>query len=96
MSMSNFNQMQYFYLKILLAENRDTVTMFRQHNYGGNMKELLLYIYLSIVVMLSVYIAILATEAKPKAQLNCAVSEISPDFSHADREKCRLMRANRL
>jgi hypothetical protein len=40
--------------------------------------------------------AALATQAKPKAQLNCAVSEISPDFSHADREKCRLIRANKL
>jgi hypothetical protein len=88
--------MQYSYLKILLAGNRDTVTMFRQHNYGGNMKEVAIYVYVVVITMLSLYMAALATQAKPKAQLNCAVSEISPDFSHADREKCRLIRANKL
>jgi hypothetical protein len=38
----------------------------------------------------------LALEAKPKAQLNCAVAEISPDYSYADRQKCRLIRGHKL
>jgi hypothetical protein len=70
--------------------------MFRQHNYGENMKELAIYVYVAVIAMLSIYMAVLAVDAKPKAQLNCSVAEISPDFTHADRQKCRLMRANRL
>jgi hypothetical protein len=27
---------------------------------------------------------------------NCAFAEISPDFSHADREKCRQIRGHKL
>jgi hypothetical protein len=60
------------------------------------MKELLIYVYVSVVAMLCLYIAALALEAKPKAQLNCAVAEISPDYSHADRQKCRLIRGHKL
>ena len=29
-------------------------------------------------------------------RLPCNVSEISPDFSHADREKCRMIRGHKL
>lgn len=60
------------------------------------MKHLLIYIYVSIVGLLCIYMAVLAIEAKPKAELNCTVAEISPDFSHADREKCRLIRSRKL
>jgi len=60
------------------------------------MKDLLIYIYVSIVGMLCIYMAVLAIEAKPKTELNCTVAEISPDFSHADREKCRLIRSRKL
>jgi hypothetical protein len=60
------------------------------------MKELLIYVYVSVVAMLCLYMAALALEAKPKAQLNCAVAEISPDYSHADRQKCRLIRGHKL
>jgi hypothetical protein len=60
------------------------------------MRELLIYVYVSVVVMLCLYMAALALEAKPKTQLNCAVAEISPDYSHADRVKCQLIRANKL
>lgn len=29
-------------------------------------------------------------------KLSCGLSEISPDFSNADREKCRVLRSNKL
>lgn len=60
------------------------------------MKELLIFIYFGIVMLLVMYIAMLAIEARPKAELNCAVAEISPDYSHADRQKCRLIRGHKL
>jgi len=60
------------------------------------MRELLIYVYVSVVGLLSVYMAMLAIDAKPKAELNCAVAEISPDYSHADRQKCRLIRGHKL
>lgn len=60
------------------------------------MKELLVYVYVAVMAMLFMYMAILAIEAKPKAQLNCSVAEVSPDYTHADRQKCRLIRANRI
>jgi hypothetical protein len=60
------------------------------------MKELLIYVYVSIVGMLALYMAMLAIEARPKAELNCTVAEISPDYSYADRQKCRLIRGHKL
>jgi len=62
----------------------------------SKLTELLLYVYLVIVATGSVYFAWLAATALPKSQLNCSVAEISPDFSHADRQKCRLIRAGKL
>jgi len=29
-------------------------------------------------------------------KLSCGLSEINPDFSHIDREKCRVMRGHKL
>jgi hypothetical protein len=60
------------------------------------MKHLLIYIYVSIVGLLCIYMAVLTIEARPKAELNCSVAEISPDFSYADKEKCRLIRSRKL
>jgi hypothetical protein len=60
------------------------------------MKELLIYVYVSIVGLLALYIAMLAIDAKPQTELNCSVAEISPDYSHADRQKCRLIRGHKL
>jgi hypothetical protein len=60
------------------------------------MREILILGYICLVAMLCLYMAALVLEAKPKAQLNCAVAEISPDYSFADRQKCRLIRANKL
>lgn len=60
------------------------------------MKELLIYVYVSIVGMLALYMALLAIDAKPKAELNCATAEINPDYSHADKQKCRLIRGHKL
>ena len=60
------------------------------------MKELLVYVYVAVMAMLFMYMAVLAIEAKPKSQLNCGIAEVSPDYTHADRQKCRLIRANRI
>lgn len=60
------------------------------------MKHLLIYIYVSVVSVLSIFMAVLALDAKPKAELNCSVAEISPDFSAADKEKCRMIRSRKL
>lgn len=60
------------------------------------MKELLIYVYVSIVALLTLYMAMLAINAKPKAELNCSVAEINPDYSHADRVKCRQIRGHKL
>jgi len=53
-------------------------------------------VYVSIVAMLCLYMAALALEARPKSELNCTTAEINPDYSHADRQKCRLIKANKL
>lgn len=51
--------------------------------------------YYGIIALLSAYFAwLVLSNVSPK--LPCAVAEISPDFSHADREKCRIMRNNKL
>ena len=42
---------------------------------------------------LSIYWSIKAHNA---IKMPCAVSEISPDFSQQDREKCRVMRGHKL
>jgi hypothetical protein len=60
------------------------------------MKELLIYVYVSVVGLLALYMAMLAIEARPKEELNCTVAEISPDYSHVDRQKCRLIRGHKL
>ena len=60
------------------------------------MKELLIYVYVFVVGMLALYMALLAIEAKAKGELNCATAEINPDYSHADRQKCQLIRGYKL
>jgi hypothetical protein len=60
------------------------------------MKELIIYVYVSVVAMLCLYMAALIWESKPKEELNCTNAEISPDYSHSDRQKCRLIRAHKL
>ncbi len=60
------------------------------------MKEIAIFVYVSVVGLLALYMAMLAIDAKSKAELNCAVAEISPDYSHADRQKCRLIRGHKL
>lgn len=46
------------------------------------------------VALSSVYFGYLALSQPPK--LPCGVSEISPDFSHAQREQCRQIRGHKL
>ena len=60
------------------------------------MKEHLIYVYVFVVGMLALYMALLGIDAKPKAELNCATAEINPDYSHADRQKCRMIRGHKL
>jgi len=60
------------------------------------MKELIIYVYVSVVAILCLYMASLIWEAKPKEELNCKTAEINPDYSYADRQKCRLIRAYKL
>jgi hypothetical protein len=56
---------------------------------------ILVLAYYAIVAFVCVYFAWMALVAV-KPQLPCSVSEISPDFSNADRERCRLMRNHKL
>ena len=46
------------------------------------------------IALFSLYYGLQATtfESKPA----CGVAEISPDFSHQDREKCRQIRGHKL
>jgi len=56
---------------------------------------IIVLVYYAIVALVCVYFAWIALSAV-KPELPCSVSEISPDFSNADREKCRLMRNHKL
>jgi hypothetical protein len=56
---------------------------------------ILVLAYYAIVAFVCAYFAWMALTAI-KPVVPCSVSEISPDFSNADREKCRLMRNHKL
>lgn len=56
---------------------------------------IIVLVYYAIVGLLSAYFAWLAL-LSIKPELACPVAEISPDFSHIDREKCRITRGNKL
>jgi hypothetical protein len=51
-------------------------------------------LYYAAIAAFSVFWMLSAINAKPA--LPCAVSEISPDFSQQDREKCRILRTRKL
>lgn len=56
------------------------------------MKEYIVLIYyftISVVCMVAMYFALGVSNQK---QLNCGVTEISPDYSTEDRQKCRELR----
>jgi hypothetical protein len=61
-----------------------------------NIEEAMTWVYVAAIAGASLYFAWLAHNASPKSRLNCSVAEISPDFTHADRQKCRLIRAGKL
>jgi hypothetical protein len=46
------------------------------------------------IALFSLYYGLQATTFEPKPA--CSVAEISPDFSHQDREKCRQIRGHKL
>ena len=54
----------------------------------------LLTVYYVVAGVFCVAWAVKAINATPT--LPCTVSEISPDFSQADREKCRIIRSRKL
>ena len=54
----------------------------------------LLTVYYLIAGLLCVIWMVNALNRTPA--LPCTVSEISPDFSQADREKCRIIRSRKL
>jgi hypothetical protein len=56
---------------------------------------IIVLVYYAIVALVCVYFAWIALSAV-KPELPCSVSEISPDFSNADREKCRVIRNHKL
>jgi len=51
-------------------------------------------LYYAAIAAFSVFWMLNAINATPT--LPCTVSEISPDFSQADREKCRIIRSRKL
>ena len=54
----------------------------------------LLTVYYVITGIVCLVWAVNAINATPT--LPCTVSEISPDFSQADKEKCRIIRSRKL
>ncbi len=55
--------------------------------------EIAILIFAFICGGLSIYWSM---KAHNTGKLPCGLSEISPDFSNADREKCRTLRSNKL
>jgi hypothetical protein len=58
--------------------------------------DLLKVLFAAVVVFLVVAPMISDLSAFKKRNLPCDVAEISPDFSHQDREKCRMIKGHRL
>jgi len=56
------------------------------------MKEYIVLSYYAVVAIASIVMMYFALEANEKRQLNCNIAEISPDFSPADRQRCREYR----
>lgn len=56
--------------------------------------EKLIIVFWFICGALAIYWGIKAHNMPPR--LACEVAEISPDFSHEDRQKCRIIRNHKL
>jgi len=56
------------------------------------MKESVAMAYYAVIAIASIVMMYFALEAHDKRQLNCSIVEISPDFSNADRQRCRQLR----
>jgi hypothetical protein len=56
--------------------------------------EKLIIVFWFICGALAIYWSIKVHNMPPK--LPCQVAEISPDFSHEDRQKCRIIRSHKL
>ncbi len=50
--------------------------------------------FYAAIALASLYFASKAITTEPR--LACSVAEISPDFSHQDRERCRTTRGHKL
>jgi hypothetical protein len=56
--------------------------------------EALVIAFYVCVALSSIYMYVKVAEKEP--QIMCGVAEISPDFSTADRARCRLIRGHKL
>lgn len=56
-----------------------------------------LKVLFAAVVTALIFVPLLSSTEKPvEKKLPCDVAEISPDFSQQDRERCRIIRGNKL
>jgi hypothetical protein len=56
------------------------------------MKEYAVLIYYVVVSIACIVMMYFALDSVGQRQLNCSIAEISPDFSTADRQRCRELR----
>jgi hypothetical protein len=57
----------------------------------------ILKVLFAAVITAMIFMPLLSgTEKSEEKKLPCDVAEISPDFSQQDKERCRLIRANKL
>ena len=56
------------------------------------MKEYIVLTYYAIVSIVCIVFMFFALDAVKTKQIDCSIAEISPDFSNADRQRCRELR----
>jgi uroporphyrinogen-III synthase len=56
--------------------------------------EIAVICFYAAIALASLYFASKAINTEPR--LACSIAEISPDFSHQDRERCRTIRGHKL
>jgi len=56
------------------------------------MKEYVVLTYYVIVSIVCIVVMFFALDAVKIRELDCSIAEISPDFSPADRQRCRELR----
>ena len=66
----------------------------REANYKMKKSEILAVAFYITIAMFSLYYCVKVISGQP--QIMCGVAEISPDFSAADRMRCRQIRGHKL